>query len=126
MYFIDPDTKEIDLTRGNICVIEVSAVDIKKNRYTFKANDVVRINVYTKKDYTDLQMTKDVVVLEDTTKVDISLSAQDTTIGNVINKPTTYWYEIILNPDTNPQTLVGYDKKGSKKFVLFPKGVESL
>lgn len=61
-------------------------------------------------------------VLEDTTQVEMALYGEDTKFGEVISKPVDYWYEIELNPDTNPQTIVGYDEEGAKIFKLFPEG----
>ena len=69
-------------------------------------------------------MAKDTLVEEETTTVNISLNSEDTKIGNLVNKPTKYWYEIELNPDTNPQTIVGYDLEGEKIFMLYPEGDE--
>ena len=54
----------------------------------------------------------------------ISLNKEDTTIGDIINTPIDYWYEVQLNPETNPQTIIGYDENGAKIFRLYPEGVE--
>jgi len=43
-------------------------------------------------------------------------------IGDVINKPTDYWYEIEINPETKPQTIIGYDENGEKILKLYPEG----
>jgi hypothetical protein len=67
---------------------------------------------------------KDTKVTSASTKVSISLLSADTKIGEYINKPTDYWYEIELNPDTAPQTIVGYDEDGAKVFRLYPEGRE--
>ena len=64
----------------------------------------------------------DVKVMEESQKVDLFLDKEDTSIGELIHKPKDYWYEIELNPDTEPQTLVGYDDEGAKIFRLFPEG----
>ena len=124
MFNIDKKTKQIMLTRGDNCIIEVKAVDKNKNRYKFAVNDVVRLNVYKKKDYNDLKLQKDVVVRQETDFVDIVLTSELTKIDDIINKPVDYWYEIVLNPETNPQTIIGYDEEGSKIFTLFPEGDE--
>ena len=52
----------------------------------------------------------------------VVLTEQDTRIGDVISKPVDYWYEVTLNPYTNPQTFIGYDEDGAKVFKLFPEG----
>lgn len=121
MFTITAD-KSIYLTRGDIAVIEVNAYVNASEPYTFKVGDVVRLKVFTKKQHDDIVLTKDVVVNEETTTVDIQLDTHDTKIGGVINKPVDYWYEIELNPDTSPQTIVGYDSDGPKIFRLFPEG----
>lgn len=33
--------------------------------------------------------------------------------------PAQYWYEIQLNKE---QTILGFDDKGPKMFILFPEG----
>lgn len=65
---------------------------------------------------------KDFPVATATEAVAIYLTEQDTKIGDVISKPTDYWYEIELNPYTNPQTIIGYDEDGARVFKLFPEG----
>lgn len=110
--------KEIHLTRGDIASIQVQAND----NYVFKVGDVLRFKVIKKKDCGCIEVQKDVIVEEETTSVNIDLTSADTKIGELINKPSTYWYEIELNPDTNPQTIVGYDEDGEKLFILYPEG----
>lgn len=124
MFKIDQKTKQIKLTRGDDCILEIKAVDKNKNRYKFAVNDVIRLNVYTKKNYNDLKLQKDVTVREESDYVDMVLTSELTKIGDIINKPVDYWYEIVLNPETNPQTIMGYDEDGSKVFTLYPEGAE--
>lgn len=124
MFKIDQKTKQIKLTRGDDCILEIKAVDKNKNRYKFAVNDVIRLNVYTKKNYNDLKLQKDVIVREESDYVDMVLTSELTKIGDIINKPVDYWYEIVLNPETNPQTIIGYDEDGSKVFTLYPEGAE--
>jgi len=50
------------------------------------------------------------------------LSSDETRIGDYINKPVTYWYEIELNPNNNSTTIIGYDDDGPKQFKLYPEG----
>ena len=121
MFTITAD-KSICLTRGDVATIEVSACVTESEPYIFKVGDVVRLNVFTKKQHDDIVLTKDVVANEETTAVSIQLDRHDTKIGGVINKPVDYWYEIELNPNTSPQTIVGYDSDGPKIFRLFPEG----
>lgn len=122
MLIIDDD-KTINLNRGDVAIISVSAEDGNEEDYIFTAGDVVRLTITKAKDTGAVVLQKDVVVGEEaTTIVDISLGKEDTKIGELINKPVTYWYEIEVNPDTNPQTIIGYDKSGPKKFILYPEG----
>lgn len=91
-------------------------------KYTFQPGDVVRIKVFAKKDCEDVVLQKDFGVEEATETVAILLDESDTKFGEVISKPRDYWYEVELNPDTDPQTIVGYDEDGPKVFKLFPEG----
>ena len=52
------------------------------------------------------------------------LSSEETKIGNVISKPVVYWYEIEINPDSAPITIIGYDNDGAKELILYPEGVD--
>jgi hypothetical protein len=80
--------------------------------------------VFEKKGCDCVVLQKDVKVTEDTTTVSITLEKNETKIGTLINKPKDYWYEIELNPETAPQTIIGYDEEGAKLFKLFPEGRE--
>lgn len=123
MFKIDSN-KTIHITRGDIATIEFSALNSDGTSYTFQVGDLVRFGVFAKKNMNDLIFQKDVTVNEATTKVDIDLLEEDTKIGDIINKPVEYWYEIQLNPDTEPQTIIGYDEDGAKVFKLYPEGTE--
>lgn len=125
MFKINED-KSIYLTRGDIANIVVSAKQQDGTDYTFQKGDVVRIKVFKRKDCEEVFMQKDVVVEAESTQVDIYLSKEDTKIGEVISKPTNYWYEIELNPTTQPQTIIGYDEEGEKLFVLYPEGSDTV
>ena len=121
MFTIDAD-KTIHMTRGDIGAIEVGSLASDGSRYIFQPDDIIRLRVYIKKKHDDVVLIKDVIVEEATDTVDINLDKNDTKIGDVINKPIDYWYEVELNPDTAPQTLVGYDTVGPKIFRLYPEG----
>lgn len=122
MFKID-NKKNIHITRGDIGTIEFSIMD-GEVPYTFTNGDIVRIGVFAKNDMNTLIFQKDTEVTESATKVDIELTSEETKIGDIINKPVDYWYEIQLNPDTNPQTIIGYDDLGAKIFKLYPEGTE--
>lgn len=121
MFVINED-KSIYLTRGDIANIAVSAKTDDEQQYTFKVGDVVRFKVFKRRDCTEVVLTKDVTVEAEATEVTIYLNKNDTKIGDIINKPTNYWYEVELNPDTVPQTIIGYDDDGEKVLRLFPEG----
>lgn len=124
MFKIDSVTKQINITRGDIGTLSISALNEDGTKYNFKPNDIVRLGVFVAKDYNNIVLQKDIEVQEQTDTVNLSLTSEDTTIGNIINKPIAYWYEIQLNPDTDPQTIIGYDEKGAKIFMLYPEGVK--
>lgn len=118
--------KTICLTRGDIANILVSAVLQDKQPYTFRKGDVVRFSVFKKGDFSSVVLARDFEVTEPTESVMVRLTKEDTTIGGVINKPVSYWYEVELNPDTEPQTIIGYDTVGEKIFKLYPEGSVTL
>ena len=107
------EDKSIYCTRGDECVIPVD--------YEFEMGDVVRIKVTRKKDCATVVLQRDTVA-EQSGQLEIRLGWEDTKIGPVISKPTDYWYEIERNPDTAPETVIGYDEDGPKIFRLFPEG----
>lgn len=123
--FVLNDDLSIYATRGDIVFFTVSAEE-NGEAHTFKAGDVVRIKIYGKKDANNVVLEKDFPVVEDTTAVEIFLTGEDTKIGGVISKPVVYWYEVELNPRTNPQTIIGYDDDGAKEFKLFPEGKDLI
>lgn len=124
--FIVNDDKSIYLTRGDIATIPVDAEVINGRLCVFKAGDIVRLIVIEKKNHKNIVFTKDIVVERDSHRVNIFLSKDETTMCEVIDKHVDYWYEIKLNPDTAPQTLIGYDVNGPKIFRLFPNGDNSI
>lgn len=115
------DDLSIYATRGDVGGLYVEAT-IDGAPYTFRGGDVVRFKAFGKKDCKSVVLQKDVVIEEDTTQVEILLDGNETKIGDVISKPVDYWYEVELNPETEPQTIIGYDDDGAKIFKLFPEG----
>lgn len=120
MFYVNDD-KSIYVTRGDIVIFSVTADDNGEN-YKFKAGDVVRIKVFGKKDCENVVLQKDFPVTAETEAVEIYLDKKDTKIGEVISKPKDYWYEVELNPESDPQTIIGYDDEGARLFKLFPEG----
>ena len=119
--FVVNDDLSLYVTRGDAVTFMVAAAE-NGNEHTFTTGDVVRMKVFEKNDCEAVVLQKDVTVSVATERVAVNLTGQDTKIGEVINKPKDYWYEIELNPETNPQTIVGYDDNGPKIFRLFPEG----
>lgn len=121
MFRINTTTKQIELTRGDVASIGVTAREGDSD-YVFLVGDIVRLKVFKNKDCGCVELQKDVEVKVQCTNVSIDLTREDTKIGELISKPVDYWYEVELNPDTNPQTIIGYDENGAKIFTLYPEG----
>lgn len=126
--------KEIHLSRGNIaCLHFPSKVKDRSletgeeivTQYIYQPGDVVRFKIMKKGDVKQVFLVKDIRITEPTELATFYLTGDDTKIEDYISKPKTYWYEVELNPDTDPQTIIGYDKAtGPKLFVLYPEGGE--
>lgn len=115
MFTIDTD-KTISITRGD------SGSFVAPINYAFQGGEVLRLKVFRKKACEDVVLQKDFAIAEATETVSLELTEKDTRIGGIISKPVDYWYEIELNPFTEPQTIVGYDEDGAKIFRLYPEG----
>ena len=123
MYKINDDLS-IYVTRGDAVLLNVKANDKNGNPYTFIPGDNLRFKVYKKKKVTEVFLDKPFTIEKATQEVQIYLSGSETKFDEPVNKPTTYWYEVVLNEDTEPQTIIGYDEEeGAKLFVLLPEGV---
>ncbi len=122
MFTIDNDMT-INVTRGDCGKIDVSAT-VDDAVYVFSPGDILRLKVFEKKNCENVVLKKDFGIEVNATTVTLTLTGKDTKFGGIINKPTNYWYEIELNPETNPQTIVGYDDDGPKLFCLHPEGKE--
>lgn len=122
MYQINEDLS-IYVTRGDAVLLNVKANDKEGKPYTFKPGDNVRFKVYKKKKVTEVLLDKLFTIETATQEVQVYLSGNETKFDEPINKPTTYWYEVVLNEDTEPQTIIGYDQEeGAKLFILLPEG----
>ena len=123
MFTINDDLS-IHATRGDTVFFTVTAEE-NGVPYYFEAGDVLRMKIFGKKDAESVVLEKCFPVTARTDRFTILLTEEDTKIGDVISKPRDYWYEIELNPFTNPQTIIGYDEDGPKVFKLFPEGKDS-
>lgn len=118
------ENNKISITRGDIAVIGLTIDAGDGTNYVFQPGDVVRFKVFAKNDVEDVKKQKDIKIVEETEELEFELTKEDTTIDDFINRPAEYWFEIELNPDTNPQTVIGYDEEGPKTFTLYPEGSE--
>lgn len=116
--------KQIMVTRGSQCTItlKVNPKEITEDT-VFKVGDKVSFAVYEQKKLNQPPLLYKIIEINnDSNVVDIPLTSDDTKIGEMVNKPIKYWYEIELNDKI---TLVGYDNNGPKIFVLYPEGVKN-
>lgn len=117
MFKIDSDTNTIYLTRGDSANLTLKIAD-----YIFVPGDKIEFRVYNKKGMNELPLIDEIVdVEEECESIDIQLTSEMTKIGEIANKPITYWYEIELNDDA---TVIGYDENGAKELILYPEGEE--
>ena len=114
--------KKIHVTRGDSGTIVITAQNNDGSDHEFQIGDVIRLKVMEKNDVTNIVLTKDIVVEENSTSIDMGLNSKETRIGEYINSPVTYWYEVELNPETNSTTIIGYDEDGPKELILYPEG----
>lgn len=112
------NTKSKTLYDSNYEKAEVSVDTLSMVLYEFQVGDKVTFNIYEKKGYDkEPLMKKEVIVSKVTDCVDIPLMKEDTTFGEPINKPTTFWYDITLNEN---MTVVCYNEDGEKEFIEYP------
>lgn len=95
--------------------------DDQDGAHVFQIGDVIRFAVCVKKNCAKVMLRKDFIVTKEATEVEIVLDGDDTNFGNVISKPTDFWYEVSLNPETDPRTIIGYDTEGARIFRLYPE-----
>lgn len=120
MQLIDDNT--IHLTRGNVFKKPFSIEDDNGVLYLFSAGDVVRMRIMPAGKPNNVLLQKDFVVETPGDSVMITLTGDETKLDKLINAPVEYWYEMELNPETNPETVVCYDQKGPKILKLYPEG----
>lgn len=112
--FAQNEDHSIYVTRGDECDILID--------HAFKSGDVVRFKVTRKKDCNTVMLQRDFTVSGNANSFTIHLEGNETKLGEVISKPTDFWYEVELNPDTDPNTIIGYDEDGAKILRLYPEG----
>lgn len=122
MVTFDRSTKQIQINRGDSTTFAVSAKDKDGNIHTFTVGEIVKFSVTERKDEKTVVLQKIVEIDTEGTVVQIPLTSEDTKIGEIINKPVVYWYEIsVQTPGGVTQTIIGYDDEGAKEFVLNPE-----
>lgn len=119
--FVVHEDMTIYATRGDVVYFQAEK-KVGESKYLFQPQDIVRIKVYEKKNCSKVVLVKDFVVEEESTSVNIFLEKNEMKFGEIISKPKDYWYELELNPDTFPDTFVGYNEDGPALFKLFPEG----
>ena len=115
MFEIKNDT--IYLTRGDKATINLEIPD-----YVFKVGDTVKFKLYNEYEL-DKQaiLTKIINIKTEVDNINIELTSEETKLGEMLNTAKIFWYEIELNDN---QTILGYDEKGAKQFIIYPEGAD--
>ena len=114
------EPNQLAVNRGSMLTFGVK----RKNGETFKAGDIIRVKVMEAYNVENVVIQKDFKAENDIDVMPIVLLGSETKIGEYINQPIDYWYEIELFPDTDyTQTILGYDDE-PKIFTLRPEGGE--
>lgn len=122
MRIIDGTT--IKINRGNTLPLKLVIPISHTENYVFQVGDEIMFGVYANKKMSEeALLLKRYTVDTETEEFEFTISANDMKIGDLIDKPTDYWYEIELNGD---QTILGYDEDGAKILRLFPEGSEVI
>lgn len=109
----------IEVNRGDELSLSLS-LQQDSGTYTFVSGDKIVFSLYNKGKMNEKAvLIKEVVATGGETSLNISLTNEETKIGDLINKPVEYWYEIELN---DRYTVVGYDEEGAKILMLYPEG----
>lgn len=114
------DGSIIRLNRGDTLDLTLRIKHRDMTPYVFQVGDKVTFSVYKKWHMEDnAVLLKNIIVADESDSIDIHFTSSETKIGEYINKCVEYWYEIELN---DKHTVIGYDKYGPKKFMLYPEG----
>lgn len=111
--YIDPNTKQIEINRGDRGTIRLGA-----KTGSFNVGDRILLSIVDQQNYNNVVFQKEYIVMQAGPTFDLTLTKADTTIGPIISNKVEYWYEIQLNGD---QTIIGYDNERQKKFILYPE-----
>lgn len=120
MFKIDNNDKTtIKCTRGDKGSITIRKKTKEGMIEQFYKNDVVIFSIKSNFGENAPILRKKIVVTENCDSVTFSFDKNDTSIGELISKPTKYQYDVAINED---MTILGYDEEGAKIFMLFPEG----
>lgn len=109
------ENNKLCFTRGDVVTFNLSI-----DGYVFKPEDKIAFRIYNKGKLNMKPLSETIVTIEESSAMaKIILSSAATRIGDIINKPVEYWYEVELN---DSQTVIGYDDQGPKIIVLYPEG----
>lgn len=120
--FTITDKKFIYITRGDVASLDVTIYQEDGSYYVFQKGDEVRLTVVEKNNYDNVLIQKTAKAIDGDQYVTITLEKEDTRFSQIISKPVDYWYEIELNPNDDPQTIIGHDEDGPKIFRIYPEG----
>ena len=108
----------IHINRGNRLLFDYT-IDNDGSDYVFEEDDIVTFSVYRKLEMNDEPViNKNFAPEVGTTMVSIDIPNEEMRIGEPINQPEEYWYQIRLNEDV----VSGYNSSGPRKLVLYPEG----
>ncbi|MBQ8044106.1 MAG: hypothetical protein IJ272_08185 [Clostridia bacterium] len=99
----------------------------QEEKYTFQLTDKIAFVVKEKKGYTKTEVLRvektlaEMGEVEPTQYPEIQLTEEDTKVFDLLDKKSTYWYDIVLNDTT---TILGYDKEGASKLIVYPEAEE--
>lgn len=121
VYWYDLSRKK--LYDSNYDESSVSLDTLTEEYYQFEIGDIIKLNIYERNGYDKEPLkTKIIEVEASSDEVLIPMTEEDTTFGEIPNKPVTYWYDITLNDDL---TIVCYNEEGAREFIMYPaKGDE--
>lgn len=112
----DKATKAISINRG-----DRGTLRLINTHGNFNIGDKIKFSIVEKDNYKNVVYQKTFTVIEESPYFYLTLTKNDTKIGEIISKQVVYYYEIEYNGD---QTLIGHDKTKGKKFILFPEAAD--
>lgn len=137
MIAVDDDQTTIHLTRGDSTGTDYNRLAFcfpiwnpdteEEEKYLFQTTDKIRFSVYEKNGYTRKDiLTKEYTIASlgynaPTPVPELVLTSEDTKKFELLNKPKTYWYDLVLNDTT---TILGMDDDGAKLIIVYPEAEE--